>query len=103
MASDRISFTSRAAACAAAAHGTMLLASAGPAHAAEEQVAQQAREECRELLREQGFRDIDFDDMRLRDEGETVVIEVEAERQGNQQRQLRCVFDVEEEDARLAE
>jgi hypothetical protein len=102
MAVDRMSFIS-CAAYVAAALGALWLAGATPADAAEEQVAQQAREECRELLREQGFRDIDFDDMRLRDEGETVVIEVEAERQGNQQRQLRCVYDVEDEDARLAE
>ena len=86
----------------AVALGIPWLAGATPAGAAEERVAQQAREECRELLREQGFRDIDFDDMRLRDEGETVVIEVEAERRDNQ-RQLRCVYDIEEEDARLAE
>lgn len=58
---------------------TLWLFGGEPAVAAEEQVEKQAREECRELLREEGFQDIDFDDLRSRDDGDTVVIEVEAE------------------------
>ena len=105
MASHRRSTISRAAAvCAVAALGAVWGGGPGPAWAQDdkEEAAQQAAEACRERLREEGFEDVDLDDMRRRDEGETIVFEVAAEREGDE-RELRCVYDREDEEAQLAD
>lgn len=93
----------RASFVVAGALSTLWLLGGQTAFAAEEQIEKQAREECRELLREGGFEDIDFDDMRSRDDGDTLVIEVEAEAKGGEESEQRCVYDVKDEKARLAD
>ncbi len=103
MTSHRRSRGGRAAAvCAVIALGALWVADAGPARAQDdkEEAAQRAREACRELLREEGFEDIDLDDMRRRDEGATIVFEVTAESERDE-RELRCVYDRDEEEAQL--
>ena len=99
MTSHRRSRGARATAvCAVVALGAVWGGDPGPAWAQE--AAEQAAEACRELLREEGFEDVDLDDMRRRDEGETIVFEVAAEREGDE-RELRCVYERDEEEAQL--
>jgi hypothetical protein len=83
----------------AAALGTATwLAAAGPAEAGG--VRSDAREGCREELADQGYGDVEIDTARRRDGGERVMVRGEAE-QGGDAEGVKCVYDTEQDKARV--
>jgi len=79
-----------------------------PAHAANSSatkssdVDSRARAECRDLLTDRGFKDIKESDLRSRDEGNRILVNLIGERRGDE-RDTTCVYDRDTRKAELAQ
>ena len=79
----------------AAAFGAIVLASAAPARADDED---QARKACRQIAKNRDWKDVDAD---VRKEGENrIVITMRGERKGDE-RERRCVYNTRTNEARF--
>jgi hypothetical protein len=82
----------------AAALGAAWLMAASPAQAGG--AKSEAKEECRDVLSDKGYDDIDIDKAKKRDGGDKVVVKGQAE-QGGDSESVKCVYNTDKDKARV--
>jgi hypothetical protein len=105
MTTNRAQPLKRAGLVTALLFGAALAVTGGPALAGgggNDGGGKRAKEACRELLKDRGFKNIDLSDMRTVDDGDNIVLEVDAKREGDK-RSLRCSYDKQDRQAYLVD
>jgi hypothetical protein len=82
----------------AAALGAAWLIAADPVQAGG--AKSEAKEECRDVLADKGYDDVDIDKTKKRAGGDKVVVRGEAE-QGGDSESVKCVYNTEQDKARV--
>ena len=82
----------------AAALGAAWLVAASPVQAAG--AKSEAKEECRDVLSDKGYDDVDINKANKRDGGDKVVVKGQAE-QGGDSESVKCVYNTDKDKARV--